>query len=108
MDYRVTDSALKSLAAQSEKQASFEFAAAAFDADSRMLNSIVNEATSAGASDEQKKSGVIRVQQQLNVPPGAAWIRIGVRDKLTNRVGTLEVQLPLAAEAPNPNVTSAR
>jgi VWFA-related protein len=108
VDYRVTDNALKSLTAQSGKQASFEFAAAAFDADSRMLNSILNEADSNGASDEQRKSGVVRVQQQLNVPPRAAWIRIGVRDKLTNRVGTLEVQLPLAAEEPNSTVNSAR
>jgi VWFA-related protein len=108
IDYRVTDLALKAQAAQNGKPSSFEFAAAAFDAESRMLNNIVNETTGdVSASSEASKSGIIRVRQQLDVPAHAAWLRIGVRDKLTNRVGTLEVQLPLAPEAPSP-VTSAR
>ncbi len=42
IDYRVTDLALKGQA-QNGKTPSFEFAAAAFDADSRMLNGIVND-----------------------------------------------------------------
>jgi VWFA-related protein len=109
IDYRVTDLALKAQAGQSGKTPSFEFAAAAFDSESRMLNGIVNEATGdASAGSEASKSGVVRVRQQLDVPAHAAWIRIGVRDKLSNRIGTLEVQLPLAPEAPSPSVTSAR
>lgn len=109
IDYRVTDLALKSQAGQNGKTPSFEFAAAAFDSESRMLNGIVNEATGdASTTAEASKSGVFRVRQQLDVPEHAAWIRIGVRDKLTNRIGTLEVQLPLAPEAPSPSVTSAR
>jgi len=108
IDYRVTDLALKGQA-QNGKAPSFEFAAAAFDADSRMLNGIVNEtAGDISASSEATKTGVVRVRQQLDVPVHATWIRIGVRDKLTNRMGTLEVQLPLAPEAPSPAVTSAR
>jgi hypothetical protein len=47
------------------------------------------------------------VRQELDVPVHAGWIRIGVRDKLTNRVGTLEVQLPFTPEVPIPSVTSA-
>jgi hypothetical protein len=107
IDYRVTDLALKAQA-QNGKPPSFEFAVAAFDADSRRLNGIVNNATAdTTTARETSKSGIFRVRQELDVPAGAAWIRIGVRDKLTNRVGTLEVQLPLAPEAPNSSVTSA-
>jgi len=106
IDYRVTDLALKNL--QSGKPAAFEFAAAAFDADSRMLNGVVNEATADSVHPEANKSGIFRVRQQLDVPINAAWIRIGVRDKLTNRMGTLEVQLSLAPESPSQSVTSAR
>jgi hypothetical protein len=74
-----------------------------------MLNGIVNEATGdISPNSDTSKTGVIRVRQQIDVPAGAAWIRIGVRDKLTNRMGTLEVQLPLAQEPPSPAVTSAR
>jgi VWFA-related protein len=108
IDYRVTDLALKGQA-QNGKVPSFEFAVAAFDADSRRLNGIVNNATAdTTTARETSNSGVFRVRQELDVPAGAAWIRIGVRDKLTNRMGTLEVQLPLAPEAPSPSVTSAR
>jgi VWFA-related protein len=106
IDYRVTDLALKNL--ESRKPPAFEFAAAAFDADSRMLNGVVNEATADSVHPEANKSGIFRVRQQLDVPINAAWIRIGVRDKQTNRMGTLEVQLPLAPESPSPSVTSAR
>src|ERR1035438_9366049 len=107
IDYRVTDLALKAQA-QNGKPPSFEFAVAAFDADSRRLNGIVNNATAdTTTARETSKSGIFRVRQELDVPAGAAWIRIGVRDKLTNRMGTLEVQLPLAPEAPNSSVTSA-
>jgi VWFA-related protein len=108
IDYRVTDLSLKGQA-QNGKVPSFEFAAAAFDSESRMLNGIVNEATGdTSVTSEANKTGVFRVRQQLDVPVQAAWIRIGVRDKLTNRMGTLEIQLPLAPEAPSPAVTSAR
>ncbi|MGC1645838.1 MAG: VWA domain-containing protein [Candidatus Sulfotelmatobacter sp.] len=107
VDYRVTDLSLK--AAQNGKVPSFEFAAAAFDSESRMLNGIVNDATGdTSVTSEANKTGVFRVRQQLDIPVQATWIRIGVRDKLTNRMGTLEIQLPLAPEAPSPAVTSAR
>jgi VWFA-related protein len=106
IDYRVTDPALKS---PSAPPASFEFAAAAFDAESSMLNGVVNNAVGDTKSQqESSKTGVFRVRQELDVPVNATWIRIGVRDKLTNRVGTLELQLPLAPEPPPPAVTSAR
>jgi VWFA-related protein len=97
IDYRVTDLSLKALL--SGKPLAFEFAAAAFDADSRMLNGVVNEAAEDSTHPEANKSGIFRVRQQLDVPINAAWIRIGVRDQLTNRMGTLEVQLPIARES---------
>jgi len=108
IDYRVTDLALKSKS-QGDKSLAFEFAAAAFDAENRMVNGVVNDAVADNSSgNESSKSGVFRVRQQIDVPVNAAWIRIGVRDKLTNRIGTLEVQLPLVPESPSPAVTSAR
>jgi VWFA-related protein len=108
IDYRVT--APKSEPAG--KSPEYEFATAAFDSESHMLNGVVNNAsadsaTPASATPDPNKPGVIRVRQQLNVPTNAASIRIGVRDKLTNRMGTLEVQLPLAPEAPTPSAASA-
>jgi VWFA-related protein len=109
IDYRVT-------APKSDpvgKSPEYEFAAAAFDSESHMLNGEVNNAsadssaTPTSSTPDANKPGVIRVRQQLAVPVNAASIRIGVRDKLTNRIGTLEVQLPLAPEAPSPSNASA-
>lgn len=111
IDYRVTNPTSQS---QTAKVPSFEFAAAAFDADSKMLNGVVNDATrdtptgEVPASQDKANSRTFRVRQQLDVPTNATWIRIGVRDKLTNRMGTLEVQLPLAPEPPTSAVSSAR
>jgi VWFA-related protein len=108
IDYRVSNPAL-TMNTQTGKAPAFEFAAAAFDADGHMLNGIVNDATGdAAKGPDAGKTGLFRVRQQLDVPVKAAWIRIGVRDKLTNRMGTLEVQLPLAPEPASPSVTSAR
>jgi hypothetical protein len=45
-----------------------------------------------------KQEALFHAIQELEVPPGAAYIRLAVRDTLTNRTGTLEVRLPLKAE----------
>jgi VWFA-related protein len=104
VDYRVTDNALKAPGAKSPE---FEFAAAAYDSESRMLNSSLSNA-GGDSNPDAGKTGVFRARLEFSVPDTASSIRIGVRDKLTNRIGTLEVQLPLAPEAPSPSVTSAR
>lgn len=98
VDYFVTDNALK---APNAKPADFEFAAAAYDSESRMLNSSLSNANG-DSNPDASKTGVFRARLEFSVPAGASSIRIGVRDKHTNRVGTLEVQLPLAPEAPSP------
>jgi VWFA-related protein len=99
IDYGVFDPQLKTQAARTGRQATLEFAAAGYDAEGRLLNGILNDGVSTGGARPDGKNEVLfRVEQELNVPPGAAWIRVAVRDKLTNRTGTLEVQLPLKAE----------
>ncbi len=75
-----------------------ELAVAAYDADGKMLNSLVNN----GASDSgETPAGVpaprsYRAEQQLDVPLNAAWLRIAVRDANTDRIGAMEVKLPLS------------
>jgi VWFA-related protein len=100
VDYRVLDPQLAALAARNGKAPTLEFAVAAFDDDGKVMNGIVNDAmpeTAANASGN--KTGLYRVHQSLVVPVGAKSIRVGVRDRSSDRLGTLEVQLPLAAEA---------
>jgi hypothetical protein len=76
-----------------------EFAAIAYDVDGRMMNSILQRSAGAAEQDDPGvgPKGLYRVQQQLDVPASARSLRIAVRETTTNRVGTMEIPLPLAA-----------
>lgn len=100
IDYGVIDSLLKRQAKQSGSSTVLEFAAAAYDADGRLLNSVLNEGMPPADNGKDGKPTAFHAQQELEVPAGAASIRVAVRDKMTNRTGTLEVPLPLKPEQP--------
>jgi hypothetical protein len=105
--YGVRDAQSKSLATSKGAPPMLEFGVAAYDADGRMLNSILNEGIASaapnpdlksGAESAAKSGGLFHADQVLEVPPNAAWLRLAVRDKLSNRTGTLELPLPLKPE----------
>jgi VWFA-related protein len=99
IDYGIFDPQLKALAANGGRLAKLEFAAAAYDADGRLLNSMLNEGLAAAETEVNEKGrALFHAEQELEAPPGAAWIRLAVRDTLNNRTGTLEVRLPLKQE----------
>jgi VWFA-related protein len=99
IDYGVIDQQLKTQAASNGTPATLEFAAAAYDDDGRLLNSELNEGQApAGSKAAAKPGALFHADQELEVPDGAAWIRVAVRDKFDNRTGTLEVKLPLKPE----------
>jgi hypothetical protein len=77
-----------------------EVAAAAFDADGKMLNGEIHRTAqeSAVVSAGERRAGIYRIQQQFDVPTTAVSIRLAVRDVATDNVGALEVNLPLAPE----------
>jgi VWFA-related protein len=78
-----------------------ELAAAAFDADGKTVNTLVQHAAEntpevlAAAHED-----IYHFQQQFDVPTTAVSVRLAVRDMATNNVGALEINLPLAREAP--------
>lgn len=78
----------------------FEVAAGVYDEESRLLNGDVEEASSAnpGPSDMHSDFTYFRVQQRIDVPPGAVSLRLAVRDVSTDRMGTMEIPLPLVPE----------
>jgi hypothetical protein len=96
IDYGVIDPQLQVVAGHKQKPAVLEFAAAAYDDDGRMLNSMLNQGVPSG--NPAKPESRFHAIQELEVPPGAAFIRMAVRDTLTNRTGTIEVRLPLKPE----------
>ncbi len=80
-----------------------ELAAAAYDADGKMLNAVVQRVAEDGAqlSDEAAREAIYRMQQQFDVPTSAVSVRVAVRDVATDNVGALEINLPLAREDKN-------
>jgi VWFA-related protein len=96
IDYGVIDPQLKVQAKRTGSPAILEFAAAAYDPEGRLLNSQLNDGVaSTDPKQVSKTPDTFRAEQQLIVPAGAASIRIAVRDKATDRTGSLEVSLPL-------------
>lgn len=105
IDYRVLDPQFKR-AQLSGRPATLEFAVAAFDNEGKALNGVVNDAVpETSAPDGENKAGLYRVHQSLVVPVNAVSIRVGVRDRLSDRMGTLEIPLPLKPE-PMANATA--
>jgi VWFA-related protein len=84
-----------------------EFATAAFDVDGTMLNGVVEngsrisspvDSKGQGATAASDASKFYRAQVHIDVPLAAVSIRVAVRDMATDRIGALEVALPLAPE----------
>lgn len=98
IDYGVIDPQLKQMAAHGQK-AVLEFAAAAFNNDGRLLNGILNQGVPTGTGGKTSQS-LFHAIQELEAPPGTAYIRLAVRDVATNRTGTLEIKVPLEGKPP--------
>lgn len=84
-----------------------ELAAAAYDADGTILNATVNIAAAEepSATTTQK---AYRVEQELLVPLNATSVRVAVRDANTDRIGAMEISLPLQPETDSASNTPAK
>ena len=96
IDYRVIDAT-----AQEHQGQVLEFAAGAFGEDGRLENGLCQNAVRPeSGSGGAKPSDFFRAQQTLDVPVTAKWLRVAVRDIHTDRIGTLEIPLPLTGQLP--------
>lgn len=83
-----------------ELSLNLEVAVAVFDADGRMMNAVVT----VGGKDLEETPGAkeparfFRVEEELEVPLEAATARFAVRDITNDRIGAMEIKLPLAPE----------
>jgi hypothetical protein len=93
IDYLVLD---QSAAAHTGGQV-LEFAVCAYDNSGKMLNGLSQNAVRGDASAKAAHP-IFRAQQTLEVPSNAAWLRVAVRDVNTDRIGTMEIPLPLAGD----------
>ena len=87
------------------RYSALEVAAAAFDADGKMVNGVVQRAAedSAQVLAGGRHDGIYRLQQHFDVPMSAVSVRLAVRDVATDNVGALEIDLPLAPESQAPD-----
>ncbi len=107
LDYMVADPRPRvGTPARNLQPPTLEFAAAAFDADGKMLNGVAEDTVEAQETPMQivdplgqpKHDGFYRAHQTIDVPVAATSIRLAVHDTTTNRIGAMEVALPLAPE----------
>ena len=104
IDYLVLDQTARGKAGQQM----LEFAACAYNSDGKMLNGLSNYAMRTnGTGGQTKGQPLFRGQQVLEVPTTARWLRVAVRDVATDRIGTIEVTLPVAAAAPGDGSTAS-
>jgi VWFA-related protein len=77
-----------------------EFAAGAYDRNGKLLNGISQNAvrTQTATPGNGGQRPFFRAVQTLEVPTTAAWLRVAVRDVATDRIGTMEIPLPLATD----------
>ena len=85
-----------------EPRLKLEVATAVFDADGRMMNAVVGVGgtapgeTPSGVATDSQAPRFYRIEQELEVPVGAATARFAVRDTANDRTGAMEINLPLA------------
>lgn len=90
------------------RHATLEFLFAAYDAEGNAMTagrSGDEKALSPKDFSEVRKEGY-RAQQVVEIPSNAAWLRLAVRDAASDRIGAMEISLPLTPE-PQPGVDSA-
>jgi VWFA-related protein len=87
----------KSAKADTSRDVAFEVASAAFNTEGQMLNGVVQNAVQDTTASDPNV-GFYRVHQLIDVPLPATSIRIAVRDMLSDHIGAMEIELPLAAE----------
>jgi len=80
------------------RHGNLEFAAMAFDDDGDTMDGIRTKVQDAIKPEryEQIQKGAYELVQRIDIPLGAAALRLGVRDAQTGRLGSMELRLPLA------------
>lgn len=109
INYDVIDPMLRASAKRKQQPTVLEFAAAAYNNDGTLLNSILNKGViSAEGRTEGKVDHRFQAVQELQVPPGAAYIRVVVRNVANDRTGALEVKLPLKPQVESASVKAVQ
>ncbi len=100
VDYAITPSHLRfEITPEGAHHAVINFMSASFDEDGALRASIVSRVVTNLTPESYNEilTGGFRVRQQVDVPVRAAWMRLGVQDAMSGRMGTIEIPLPSKA-----------
>jgi VWFA-related protein len=83
---------------KSTHHGSIDFDIAAYDADGKLLTGLSQtvDLPISSAVYQQFIAGPMRFFQQIDLPPGALFVRVGVLDRTSQKTGTLELPLTVA------------
>jgi len=79
---------------------SVELDIAVYDADAKLVTGL-SQSVKMPLNDERYKqfiAGPFHFTQQIDLPPGQLFVRIGVLDRTSNKLGTLEIPLTVAKQ----------
>jgi VWFA-related protein len=81
-----------------DRQLELEVTQAVYEADGHRVNfsDLGAEMDLTPAQEAETRQRGLQIHQEIDVPATRTWLRLGVEDKLSGRIGTLEI--PLAAE----------
>jgi VWFA-related protein len=100
IDYVITPAQLRfDSAADGIRHGVTNFMVASFDTDGTTRTSVVSQAKSElkPESYREVEAGGVRLHQEVDIPVAAAFLRMGVQDGLSGRMGTIEIPLPVKA-----------
>ena len=78
------------------RSGSLEFVAAAYGTNRKLVTAFKQAATVPLASGEDPQSDdmpMFQFAQHLDLPPGHVYLRVGILDRLSNKVGTVEIPI---------------
>jgi len=99
-----------SVAGNGSYTGALEFDITAFDSNGTLVTSRSQTLNISLTSDEYKQfiQKPFQFLQQIDLPPGQLRVRAGVRDTVSNKVGTIDVPLEIAKAIPSKNTASAK
>ena len=87
-------------------KAALDFDIAVYDTNDKLLTGLsqIVRTTLNGSTYQQdlNDKAPIRLSQQIDLPPGQLFVRVGVLDRTSNKVGTLELPLKVGGRPPAP------
>ena len=84
------------------RKGTLEFDIAAYDTQGKLVTSLGQSINLPLTADQARQlaKGPFRFFQQLDLPPGQLFLRIGVLDRTSNKVGTLEIPVTIPKNPP--------